>query len=82
MYVCLHKQIASGTNEKGKRATVQMYDSFVHRGPNGKHVCIVFEVLGSDLLSLIKKSNYNGLPLICVREIARSILAGLDYLSR
>ncbi len=32
-----------------------MYDSFVHAGPHGRHVCMVFEVLGENLLALIKR---------------------------
>ena len=35
----------------------QEFDSFEHKGPNGVHVCMVFEVLGEDLLGLIKKWN-------------------------
>ncbi|KAK0130529.1 SRSF protein kinase 1 [Merluccius polli] len=44
---------------------------------NGTHVCMVFEVLGHHLLKWIIKSNYQGLPLPCVKSIIRQ---GLDYL--
>ena len=36
----------------------RMYDSFEHMGPHGRHVCMVFEVLGDNLLSLIKQYDY------------------------
>lgn len=61
---------------------VQLLNSFVHFGPNGKHVCMVFEVLGVNLLEVIKHYNYRGVPLPIVRTIARQVLIGLDYLHR
>uniref|UniRef100_A0AAR2KM63 non-specific serine/threonine protein kinase n=1 Tax=Pygocentrus nattereri TaxID=42514 RepID=A0AAR2KM63_PYGNA len=44
------------------------------------NVCMVFEVLGHHLLKWIIKSNYQGLPLPCVKSIIRQVLQGLDYL--
>ncbi|TNN82883.1 SRSF protein kinase 1 [Liparis tanakae] len=41
---------------------------------------MVFEVLGHHLLKWIIKSNYQGLPLPCVKSIIRQVLQGLDYL--
>ncbi len=43
---------------------------------------MAFEVLGQNLLSLIKQYNYKGIPLRIVREITRQCLMGLDYLHR
>ncbi len=51
--------------------TVQLYDDFKIHGPNGSHVCMVFEVLGNNLLKLITKSNYRGIPLENVRIIIK-----------
>ncbi|ODV95556.1 hypothetical protein PACTADRAFT_50260 [Pachysolen tannophilus NRRL Y-2460] len=39
----------------GKRHLVKMLDHFVIKGPNGQHVCMVFEVLGENMLNLINK---------------------------
>jgi len=41
---------------------------------------MVFEVLGSNLLDLIKKHNYKGIPLQIVKSICKQVLIGLDYL--
>jgi serine/threonine protein kinase len=41
---------------------------------------MVFEVLGHNLLKLIIKSDYQGIPLENVRIIAKQMLEGLDYL--
>ena len=43
---------------------------------------MAFEVLGKNLLSLIKKYDYRGCPLPIVRQIARQTLIALDYLHR
>merc|ERR1719474_153278 len=59
---------------------VQMVDSFIVSASNGKHVVFVFEVLGPNLLSLIKAWNYRGIPMAVVKKIARDVLLGLDHL--
>ena len=61
---------------------VRLVDSFEHRGANGTHVCMVFERLGDNLLTLIKRYDYLGIPIRGVRKIAIGILKGLDYLHR
>ena len=43
---------------------------------------MVFEALGENLLSLIKRYNYAGIPLNKVKHIARCVAEGLDYLHR
>uniref|UniRef100_A0A8B9LBF6 non-specific serine/threonine protein kinase n=1 Tax=Astyanax mexicanus TaxID=7994 RepID=A0A8B9LBF6_ASTMX len=64
-----------------KRDTVvQLIDDFKISGINGVHVCMVLEVLGHQLLKWIIKSNYMGMPLVCVKSILRQVLQGLDYL--
>lgn len=59
---------------------VQLLDDFKINGINGAHVCMVFEVLGHNLLKLILRSNYEGIPLPNVRTIIRQVLQGLHYL--
>lgn len=61
---------------------VQLLSHFVHKGPHGKHVCMVFEVLGVNLLEIIKLYDFKGIPLPLVRTIAKQVLMGLDYLHR
>ncbi|KAH8061837.1 hypothetical protein JL722_3792 [Aureococcus anophagefferens] len=61
---------------------VRLLDHFEHSGPNGRHVCMVFEMLGANLLSVIRKSEYRGLPIDSVRNVCRQICMGLDFLHR
>lgn len=39
---------------------VQLLNSFVYKGPYGNHFCMVFEILGVNLLEIIKRYNYKG----------------------
>uniref|UniRef100_A0A0E0Q821 non-specific serine/threonine protein kinase n=1 Tax=Oryza rufipogon TaxID=4529 RepID=A0A0E0Q821_ORYRU len=64
------------------KCIIQLIDHFKHAGPNGQHICLVFEFLGDSLLKLVQYNRYNGIGFGPVREICRSILIGLDYLHR
>lgn len=66
--------------EGGKSSVVKLLDHFYVRGPNGKHVCMVFEVLGANLLKVIKHYDYMGLPIPLVKKIVRQVLEGLRLL--
>lgn len=41
-------------------------------------ICMVFEVLGHHLLKWIIKSNYQGLPLPCVKKIIKQVSSSFD----
>jgi serine/threonine-protein kinase SRPK3 len=66
----------------GTSHCVQLLNSFIHHGPNGKHFIMVFEILGVNFLELIKRYDYKGVPIPLVRKLARQCLIGLDYMHR
>ncbi|GAN03541.1 conserved hypothetical protein [Mucor ambiguus] len=66
----------------GARFVTAVIDHFMVKGPNGAHVCMTFEVLGENLLSLIKRYKSRGIPMNLVKQIAKQMLLGLDYLHR
>ena len=68
--------------KKENSHVVQLLNSFIYHGQNGKHFCMVFEVMGVTLLELIKRYNYRGLPIPLVRVIIKQVLIGLDFLHR
>lgn len=78
----LNKIVQANPNHPGRQYVVSLLDSFEHKGPNGVHVCMVFEVLGENLLGLIKRWNHRGIPMPLVRQITKQVLMGLDYLHR
>ncbi|CAR25706.1 ZYRO0A06182p [Zygosaccharomyces rouxii] len=80
----LLKRIRSQT-EKGHVGSdyiLKLLDNFYHAGPNGDHIVMVFEVLGENLLALIKKYEHRGIPLVYVKQISKQLLLGLDYMHR
>lgn len=39
---------------------VQLLNAFIYKGPYGNHFCMVFEILGVNLLEIIKRYKYKG----------------------
>lgn len=77
--ITLLSQIAERDPED-RHYCCRMIDWFEHAGPHGRHVCMVFEVLGDNLLTLIRLYDHRGIPLHVVRRLARQVLVALDYL--
>ena len=63
----------SDVEDPKREKTVQLLDDFKISGVNGTHVCMVFEVLGHNLLKLIIRSNYQGIPLKNVKVIIKQV---------
>lgn len=49
---------------------VMLLNSFMYDGPNGRHFIMVFEILGVNLLEIMKRYDYKGIPIPLVRIIA------------
>eukprot|EP01095_Lingulamoeba_sp_RSL-Kostka_P000568 TRINITY_DN1084_c0_g1_i1.p1 TRINITY_DN1084_c0_g1~~TRINITY_DN1084_c0_g1_i1.p1 ORF type:complete len:407 (-),score=150.58 TRINITY_DN1084_c0_g1_i1:51-1271(-) len=77
----LLKKCSEQTKNKDSSHVVHLLDNFVHPGPHGQHVVMVFEVLGRNLLDLIEK-HYYGLPIPIVKSITKQILLGCDFLHK
>jgi serine/threonine-protein kinase SRPK3 len=54
----------------------------MHYGANGDHFIMVFEILGVNLLEIMKRYDYKGIPMPLVRRMSKQVLIGLDYLHR
>ncbi|KKK26969.1 serine protein [Aspergillus rambellii] len=78
----LNRIVQANPSHPGRKHVVSLLDSFEHKGPHGVHVCMVFEVLGENLLGLIKRWNHRGIPMALVKQITKQVLLGLDYLHR
>ena len=61
---------------------INMLDHFIFTGPHGKHIGMVFEIMGWNLLKIMKQYEWNGIPVPIVRILAKQILLGIDYLHR
>ena len=53
--------------------SVMLLDDFKISGVNGTHVCMVFEVLGHNLLKFIIRNNYQGMPLQNVKVMMKQV---------
>jgi serine/threonine-protein kinase SRPK3 len=97
MFDCINRHCDRSRNDSREQpAIVKMLDNFTLCGPNGTRkfinvhttnitysdVCMVFEVLGENLLTVIRRFKYRGIPLKIVRRMAKQLLEGLDYLHR
>lgn len=78
----LSKVNMTDENHPGHENLVELLDYFEHEGPNGAHICMVFEVLGENLLNLIRRYRHRGLPVKFVKQIAKQSLLALDFLHR
>lgn len=70
------------TNVSHSERIATLADSFFHNGPNGRHMCMAFQMLGCNLLSVIKAYNYRGIPIPVVKNLIRDIAMALDFLHR
>ncbi|KAG6201645.1 hypothetical protein E4U10_005752 [Claviceps purpurea] len=76
------REVSRRSSHEGPKYISPLLDQFSHRGPNGDHVCLVFDVLGYHL-GLQTAFYQNGpLPGKVAKEIIRQILTGLDFLHR
>jgi serine/threonine-protein kinase SRPK3 len=51
-----------------------------HTGHNGKHLCLVFKVMGKNVSALRREFPSRQIPAALMKQIARQVLFGLDYL--
>ena len=75
-------KVTAGEMAEFSNYCATLHDSFFHSGPNGRHMCMVFSMLGCNLLSVIKAFNYRGIPIPVVKNMVRGICRGLDFLHR
>ncbi|KAJ3212749.1 serine/threonine protein kinase, CMGC group [Entophlyctis luteolus] len=76
----LEKVVCAKPDHPGRKKIVELKDSFRIKGPNGTHVTMAFEVLGPNLLTLIRQYHHRGIPIPIVKRIMKQVLQGLQYL--
>ncbi|KAK4039482.1 kinase-like domain-containing protein [Parachaetomium inaequale] len=77
----LHQKLRQAGAADG---VVQLLDSFIHEGPNGKHQCLVFELLGPtvDGVALDYHEGGDSLEAETVLRITRQLLQALAAMHR
>lgn len=71
---------ADGTTLSGGKgdAIIRLMYYFMHQS----HLCLVFEMLGSNLYELLKKRQFRGLPLGVVKKLLRQAIDGIKLLGK
>ncbi|XP_037079361.1 LOW QUALITY PROTEIN: dual specificity tyrosine-phosphorylation-regulated kinase 2-like [Pollicipes pollicipes] len=65
-------------DKEGNYNIIHMLDYFYFRN----HLCVTFQLMGLNLFELIKKNNYQGLPMSLIRKLAQSIVQCLRLLCK
>ena len=64
----------------GRKHISQLLDSFYHEGPNGRHLCVVMELLGPSAFSVAERSQNYRLDGNLARRVSRQLLYATQYL--
>lgn len=80
------QRLAAATSTKLKPVT-ELLDKFDHEGPNGVHLCLVFEPMGPSVNSMVEALPRNldmkiRYPFWMAKRILRQALQGLEFLHR
>ncbi|KAJ9264194.1 hypothetical protein DTO212C5_7253 [Paecilomyces variotii] len=75
-------EISGKSSHEGRNYVSGLLDHFKQKGPNGDHVCFVFDVLGHHLDFQAAKYEDGKLPVKAIKLISRQLLLGLDFLHR
>ncbi|KAG6103061.1 hypothetical protein E4U14_006455 [Claviceps sp. LM454 group G7] len=76
------RDVSRESSHEGREHVLPLNEQFNHRGPNGDHVCLTFDVLGHHLYHESAKYEDQRLPVKTAKEIIRQLLKGLDFLHR
>ncbi|GAB1320079.1 hypothetical protein MFIFM68171_10289 [Madurella fahalii] len=63
----------------GYKYVCHLIDDFEHRGPNGTHVCLVFELMGETMRSFGAWFEESMIPYSVMRRFTVQLLAALDF---
>ena len=74
-------EIAKFELVQGSEYFVQMIENFDLKYEGRTYKCIVMELVGCDILQIIKKYEYKGLPNFLAKNIIREVTKGLEFLN-
>ena len=76
----LQRITTADPSHEGYKHVIHLLDHFQHAGPHGKHLCLVFKVMGQDVNALRRRFPTRQIPQVLMKQIARQVLLGLEYL--
>ena len=66
-------------SQLGYKYVCHLIDDFEHRGPNGTHVCLVFELMGETMRSFGAWFKESMIPYPVMRRFTIELVAALDF---
>ena len=70
-------EVRSDSSDSGSTSMVDLLCYFMYQS----HLCLVFELLGSNLYEVLKKRQFRGLPLVAVQSLVRQALMAVKECS-
>ncbi|CAO1618048.1 unnamed protein product [Sympodiomycopsis kandeliae] len=77
MEVTILEMLNMNWDPEDKHHILRLYDTFIH----AEHLCLVFELLSSNLYELIKQNSFHGLSTSLVRVFTTQLLDALTVLN-
>ncbi len=77
-----HLQTDRLHHHPGRRCVAQVFDSFFHEGPNGRHLCVVMELFGPSVSWVAERSKNYRLRASLALSVSDQVLEAVDYLHR
>ncbi|KAJ1553307.1 hypothetical protein HK405_008306 [Cladochytrium tenue] len=71
-------QAITASAHPGRVYVQRLIDHFVHRGPNGRHTCLVFEPLGRNMNTFAESHAGRPITTVFARELCRQLVLALD----
>jgi serine/threonine-protein kinase SRPK3 len=71
----------NNSSHPGRKHIVQLLDDFSHTGPHGTHTCLVFELLGPSVSTVVEETFADGrLPGVLAGRVCKELLLAVDFL--
>lgn len=80
--VNFYKKIATKSNTPGSKYLMRMTESFSYVSSEGKHACIVFDLMAGSLATFLDTGKYKyGFSVPIVKRITKQLLLGMKFLN-
>jgi serine/threonine-protein kinase SRPK3 len=80
LQVLQHLNTRQTEGHPGREHVLHLLDSFYHEGPNGRHLCVVLDVLGPKVSTVIERCKHYRLGGFKARDVSRQLLLAVNYL--
>lgn len=82
----IFEHLASRRGQRGAWHVIELLGSFEHQGPNGRHLCLVFPVMGPNASTMVEQKFWPDrrllarYPLPIAKSMLKQLLGGLNFL--